>query len=746
MIPGTLCQRFRAAPKPISESPYTSAKSGWRCRAATLLYLLFIVLSVSIAGTTAYLMPGRIAREFTADGYRQNALSRGALIGSAAIASPFLGNGRRRLRIMIYARYSTDEQNPRSIDDQIIKCRDFLKSIEIHDYEEILLDDPGISGRKKSRPGIDHVKLLIAAKDVDLIVAEDLSRLYRKTSFTTELLGLAIDAGVRVMTINDSIDTDDSKWRILSQIQAIHSELYLTDASQRIRRSVDGRWAAGLAVNPLIPGYRRIARNPTAENPKLRGPYRDEKNGSWTPVIIEAFERAARGESLWQICQFFDSCGFPLPRKAESNSWTPILMWRFLQQPLLKGIECHRRTITKSLEVSGESKQVRAEDSQVLERKMPHLAHVPEWLWQKANDAIQSRRRHSRYTRGEDHPTTGIPRDRWGPLSTLLHCGVCGSRMHKDGAYRCAASKARWTRAKKDGQRCSNRCSPRIDIVHAKISKAVVTALLNSISGFEPILSRIQELVREGDGSAEKEIRRLEQEEAALRRKIDKYRKIVDEGSDLSTVVAWLKDSEEGLNRVRLDMNRIRDQKSPDTPLPRLQDIEERAREIESMFLSGMGRDAGALLRQLVDRIDARPYRAFDSNRIVLRAHFSLKLLSLLPDQWRSLLSGQLTPERAGELGSMMTVPLIVDLFEQPVYMQHAAETLRLQRDGLKLSEIMDRLGVRRDIVKAALKAARKMEELGMTDPYALFTEPTLMPGRWKQDDLGTSGSQACAP
>lgn len=255
-----------------------------------------------------------------------------------------------------------------------------------------------------------------------------------------------------------------------------------------------------------------------------------------------------------------------------------------------------------------------------------------------------------------------------------------------------------------------------------------------------------QGVVREGDGSAEKERRRLEQEEADLLGKIDRYRKIVDRGRNLSTAAVWLEDTEEGLNRVRLEMSRLRDRKAPDVPLPRLEDLDRRAREIAPLLLSSMGREAGALLRQLVDRIDARPYRAFDSDRIVLRAHFSVKLLILLPDQWQSFLSGHLTPERAAELGSMMAVPLVVDLFDQPAYLQHAAETLRLKGEGLKLAEIGDRLGVGRDRVKAALKAARRMEELGLTDPYQLVSKPTLMPGRWKQDELGTSSSQAGAP
>ena len=52
----------------------------------------------------------------------------------------------RRLRVLIYARYSTDEQNPNSIEAQVEYCRMFLTCPRITDAEIMVLSDCGVSG------------------------------------------------------------------------------------------------------------------------------------------------------------------------------------------------------------------------------------------------------------------------------------------------------------------------------------------------------------------------------------------------------------------------------------------------------------------------------------------------------------------------------------------------------------------------------------------------------------------------
>src|SRR4051794_82468 len=82
------------------------------------------------------------------------------------------------LLILIYARYSTDEQNPRSIEDQVAFCRRFIESLGLTDVRIEVISDEGKSGELRSRPGIDQVRAGISARRWYLILGEDCSRFF----------------------------------------------------------------------------------------------------------------------------------------------------------------------------------------------------------------------------------------------------------------------------------------------------------------------------------------------------------------------------------------------------------------------------------------------------------------------------------------------------------------------------------------------------------------------------------------
>ena len=56
-----------------------------------------------------------------------------------------------QLRCAIYARYSTDKQNPLSIDDQIRKCREFAARNGWEDLDAHIYADEAICGATDDR-------------------------------------------------------------------------------------------------------------------------------------------------------------------------------------------------------------------------------------------------------------------------------------------------------------------------------------------------------------------------------------------------------------------------------------------------------------------------------------------------------------------------------------------------------------------------------------------------------------------
>jgi hypothetical protein len=91
----------------------------------------------------------------------------------------------------------------------ITVCRQFLDQslpkgwsptqVEIRDIRE-----PEISGEIADRPAINEVWTAIESKRVDLIVAEESSRLYRHPTKAGELFEASVDAGVRIICLSDS--------------------------------------------------------------------------------------------------------------------------------------------------------------------------------------------------------------------------------------------------------------------------------------------------------------------------------------------------------------------------------------------------------------------------------------------------------------------------------------------------------------------------------------------------------------
>src|SRR4051812_21828705 len=117
------------------------------------------------------------------------------------------------LRVLIYARYSTEEQNPRSIDAQVAYCRRFLEDLGVKDFTLDVMSDEGISGEQIWRPGINQVSGGIEAKRWNLILVEDSSRLFRDPQPCIQLVRAAVDQNIRMICMSDYTDTEEKdRW------------------------------------------------------------------------------------------------------------------------------------------------------------------------------------------------------------------------------------------------------------------------------------------------------------------------------------------------------------------------------------------------------------------------------------------------------------------------------------------------------------------------------------------------------
>jgi site-specific DNA recombinase len=355
----------------------------------------------------------------------------------------------RPLRVLIHARFSTDEQRQSSIDDQLAACQRFVeanlpKGTKPKDFVIDDIKEPEVSGEIADRPGINQVWAGIEAKRWNLIVAEESSRLYRHHTKAGELFESAVDAGVRVICPSDYIDTLDDDWpdRLhMCQMQHARSNFY---TRQRIKRVHDGLWARGAAVGNTVIGYKRRPTVPATETEPAKGPFYDEIDEEKAVVIREVFERIAAGETAAEVAEWLDSIKFAKAKWARQAKWTTYNVNSIIRRTIYRGFETHRKKVAKRKLRTGKSEYVWNDDDKIQTRESPRLRIVSDALWYRANEVVDGRRVVREYVRGAGHPLSGTTRQRRGLLAGVFVCGICGSAMYShgktDGTFRCSGA------------------------------------------------------------------------------------------------------------------------------------------------------------------------------------------------------------------------------------------------------------------------------------------------------------------
>jgi hypothetical protein len=147
--------------------------------------------------------------------------------------------------------------------------------------------------------------------------------------------------------------------------------------------------------------------------------------------------------------------------------------------------------------------------------------------------------------------------------------------------------------------------------------------------------------------------------------------------------------------------------------IPPVGRIKELARQSLGDVARRDGGDFARVMRRLVPSIVVFLYRLCDGGAVVLRARLKVRLADLLPDR-----------RAADVLRGPLERVIGIDLFEHPQREEYRRRIMSERAAGKTEREAAKLCGI---TVTAAQKAAalqRKMDELGITDPYV----PVLCP------------------
>jgi DNA invertase Pin-like site-specific DNA recombinase len=306
------------------------------------------------------------------------------------------------IRILIYARVSphksTENKEDGSIKSQIAHCKRFASAFqqtgERWEVLEVIYDD-GRSGGNDKRNGIQRVKQLVQAGQVDVVLVNRLNRAFRSSQLGHEFDDFLKKHNVRLVSRMEPGKADTANEKFIRSMNWAMAELYKNQISEDVIRTIQTKLEEGLTHGGVPkPGF-------DTSDGKL---FIVEKDAA---VVREIFEMAERGMTPSQIAADLNDRRIRTrQRKSKAGNVTgghryrPEGVLQILRDPIYKGI-----LIYDGVEYSSSA---------------PTIVSVGSW--EKVQVALDKRPRKKEGIRQ-------LRDKNFFPLKGKLRCGCCNSAM-----------------------------------------------------------------------------------------------------------------------------------------------------------------------------------------------------------------------------------------------------------------------------------------------------------------------------
>jgi len=569
------------------------------------------------------------------------------------------------------------------------------------------------SGMRTDRATIIEAEEEIATGTWDLVLTEDLARIYRNPRYQYAFVQNAVDMGTRVISIGDNLDTADENWEVTMGAATLRHGLHIPDTRRRVRRTATHAFHKGGMVQRIRYGYRRLTREEAASGDHGPKGLRIAKDPNTTAILREMKDRVLRGVSYVEVGDWLnDSDVSPGPYVA-SGLWTGRLVQDTLRCPLLSGVRTFRAVRYDPIFLTG--KHRRSKNSDPEREFYPELAHFTEEEHRALLQAMDARSAKHLRRSGRHHPLFNRARSRAIWPAQHARCAICDGLMYRSdrGSLKCQNA------FKRGSAGCWNHVQTPCAPLQEKVL-AWLCAYCDKVPGFRATMvdtawAELQaQRNRHGRSEAvlEKEIAELEKQSANLAQAIAV-------GGELEALTHRLREVERQLHNAR--------QKKEQGDTTQLSSTGYASREevdaaLDRALLEVMRTsfDFADLMRAIFPVFRVLPVQALDSGAVRPRAFLTFRPSAFLDHENKS--------------DSNDDVHLEFDLFEPPLHIANVQRCLDARSENPKatLRELAGLLGINYMTVKRSLSYARLMQEAGTSEPYQLLRERPSNASRWK--------------
>lgn len=284
------------------------------------------------------------------------------------------------------------------------------------DLPRIEFCDDGFSGTKFDRP--DFQRMIECAKrgEISCIVVKDLSRFGRDYLEVGDYLEHIFPfLGIRFKSINDHYDSAKHEGKTIGMDVAFKNliyDYYSKDLSQKVKSAMRTKQQKARFVNTVPYGYK------THQDDKHQLVI-DERTA---PVVRRIFLNVIDGKSCTQIAKELNAEGILTPAQAKAihsssskkPQWTHRAILSTIENIKYTGVMANHMRESRFIR---DKNQRRVPKEEWYIRKNAHEAIVTQEEFDKANEAIQRRRKTARVTHDQS--------DR------VYYCAHCGGKLEK---------------------------------------------------------------------------------------------------------------------------------------------------------------------------------------------------------------------------------------------------------------------------------------------------------------------------
>ena len=401
------------------------------------------------------------------------------------------------MRVAIYARYSSENQSEKSIDDQIRVCKGYIKANNMTVDDKHIYIDEAISGSIINRPGLEALQKAGEDKEFEAMAVDDLSRLSRSNHQMLTLVLKFNYLQIKIISVSDGIITDDDNSKLGIHMRGLMNELYLDDLKKKTMRGLEGQKLRGFSAGEKVYGY---STHPVGEL-KMNKKGRPKYDGMVHKIALEEVGIVKRiysdfieGKSLHKIAKELNEDKISTKR-GYSGGWNLSSISRILKNEKYTGLWIWKKYKNVKDPMTGRIKKVLREEKEWLSCFRKELIIIDKEQWEKT----QKRWQELKGTWPVRKKSKGIKQKSYvhsSPshlLSGLMKCQSCGGAIilvsGKGGGYYGCYNARRKT------------CNNMLLVPRKRIEQAIVADLKEKVLTLENldyVYKNVEKLVASG--------------------------------------------------------------------------------------------------------------------------------------------------------------------------------------------------------------------------------------------------------